>query len=71
MRTAKISVDNEKLIIETPYDEEFIYDLKQIVPKAKRKYDPDMRYWIVDDLSLEDDISELIRDYFESSGDLR
>ena len=64
-RKARIYIKDDTLIIATPYHEEFVYDLKQIVPISDRSFDPDTKNWIVTDLALGDDVAELIQDYFD------
>ena len=58
------------LKVVTPYNENFVDELKSTVQPPHRQWNPEEKYWLVNELYLEDLIIILKRHYDEVSTDL-
>jgi hypothetical protein len=63
-KTAQISKNQEWVIIKSPYDQNFVSDIKQTFEYADRTYFADEKAWGVS-RDLENDLRTLAQKYFE------
>lgn len=56
--------EDNKILLHAPYNEHFLYDIKSIIPKRFRRWDPVYKLWIIDEL-VEDEVYNLIDRYFD------
>ncbi len=54
------------MFLESPYNKDFVDDMKRAVPQDSRKWDGVRKQWWVSDLYL-DEVDNLIFHYFEKS----
>jgi hypothetical protein len=47
MTQCKLLSENGAIAIVTPYDQQFLYELKRRIPANERRYVPDKKYWLV------------------------
>jgi len=55
------------MFLESPYNKQFVEDLKVQVPREERKWDKLKEMWWISDLYL-DEVENLIFDHFERYG---
>ena len=55
------------MLLDCPYNSEFIEDMKREVPSDERKWDNDKKMWWISDAYL-DEVDALLFNYFEDTG---
>ena len=55
--------DHNSVALFSPYDKDFVNDLKKIGDRSMRKWDPDNKAWIIRTAIFED-VHQLLDDYF-------
>ncbi len=55
------------MYLDSPYNPEFIEEMKATVPHEDRKWDPEKKEWWISDAWL-DEVDALLFQHFESSG---
>jgi len=60
---SQVTLEANRLIIKTPYDQAFVMALKGLIPYTERKWNPDQKVWEVD-LTQGGMIQHLIKQYF-------
>lgn len=58
-----VTVKQDKLLIESPYNEQFINRLKAAVPRENRRWDDDLKTWFVD-IGFKSTVIHLVRAHF-------
>lgn len=65
-RSASAHFDVGRVILETPYDEDFVEQLKEAVPSHGRSWDPKDRVWLISS-EYWDTAAEVVEEYFDLS----
>lgn len=55
------------MFLDCPYNEDFIDEMKQVVPREERRWDKHKRMWWISDLYL-DEVDNLLFSHFEVTG---
>jgi len=55
------------MLLECPFNENFLHDLKMEVPQDEREWDPDKKMWWISDAYL-DEVDAILFRYFEDEG---
>lgn len=55
------------MYLDCPYNEDFISEMKDVVPREERKWDKDKRMWWISDLYI-DEVDNLLFSHFETAG---
>lgn len=62
-RATKIIIDGKRLLVCSPYNADFVTELKAGIPYGSRRWDSDARYWEVDDQYL-DAVKAMLRNHY-------
>lgn len=64
-KTAKITLIGNKVTVNTPYSEQFVMDLKALVPYDKRKWNGGLKVWEISDANFFEPVKKLAKKYFD------